>query len=273
MVNKFDHSTINKTFMSYPNPKHLQNIVNSIDSINQFEKEKKPKPKDKYDFKLFETTSDVDFAKKYNISRERARQLRKQYAPNTKTMGFENRSQKIQKQIDQNILEYIRQNSEIDIMRFSSIYGHTHIQRERFIRIAKENNIDIMFSCARYDVKDHGYQCFRRSCNCEIFKLATTLRAYFFGRDMKVSVSVINYIANTLIDFYKDDNSRYHKEFYDHVIENLTKLKRESKSFRRIDTTDSENEEINTEEDDIDKNKNENEIKKEIGKEIEKEST
>lgn len=192
-----------------------------------------PSNRKKHNFELFETLSDVQFAKEHDISRERARQLRKKYAPHTNTHVnlFEAKKQKI----ETSILEYIKNNKTsiviIDFLKqynipFKLQHGSNiwcKITKQKFIEIAKENNIEITF---KYDFSKnlrnhHGYNCGRKGCHCDIYKLANCIRMYFFNKDIKYSMRTIDVMANEYLEFYKNDNSRYHKDFYDIIKSEL----------------------------------------------------
>lgn len=207
--------------------------VVEIEKINEDENNELSSNRKKHNFKLFETLSDVRFAKEHNISRERARQLRKKYAPHTNTHVnlFEAKKQKI----ETSILEYIKNNKTsiviIDFLKqynipFKLQHGSNiwcKITKQKFIEIAKENNIEIIF---KYDFSKnlrnhHGYNCSRKGCYCDIYKLANCIRMYFFNKDIKYSMRTIDFMANEYLEFYKNDKSRYHKDFYDIIKSEL----------------------------------------------------
>lgn len=103
-----------------------------------------------YDFKLFETMNDLDFANNYNVCLAVAQHLRAKYAPHTTTKEVTSRKIKARHDnLDKEILEYIlKNNGSITIQGFldnKNKISHDVINRARFIKIAKKNDIKIVF--------------------------------------------------------------------------------------------------------------------------------
>ncbi len=68
----------------------------------------------------------------------------------------------------------------------------------------------------------HGFSCLNRDtrrnrkhkCNCKIGKLARSIYYKCYRSDFNLKMYQINELANTLINFYKNDTSSKHKEFF-----------------------------------------------------------
>lgn len=182
--------------------------------------------KQDYDFSLLENLNDSDFSTKYNISTERARQFRQKYAPETKSKKIKSITNKEKNQkIDLHILEFITNNiSPVNIKKFCIKYNHSNriVTKERFLKIAKENNIEIIFIGQK--IYDHGYDCTRKKCKCDIGRLASAIRARYERNKISLKASNWDYFANEFIEEYKIDGSRYHKNFYDMIDKKIVEL-------------------------------------------------
>lgn len=184
-----------------------------------------------YDFKLFKTLNNLDFAKKYGISRERAGQLRKKYAPNTNTIEINNELKKyFDSLIDTDVLEFIENNikkSNLDftIKDFCKQYKYNEkkITFDRFLKVAKNNNLDIFIK--HHEKYKHGSSiCKKNKCKCDIFNLANAIKTRSNAKKIPIKMKDVDYFANNFIDFYKKDTSRYHKIFYTMIDEELSIL-------------------------------------------------
>lgn len=204
-----------------------------------------------YDFNLFETLTDTEFGKNYNISHYAASQLRSKYAPHTNTLSIkklkEQENRKIRNEnIDKLILEFIKNtltnknsdenfNQIVIINNFLIQYklGHVGITQDRFQRIAKENNINIKFSATRIKNKpySHGYFCIRSKCKCKIFKLSNNIRMFFYFKRLKLTMTNLDYLANEFLEIYNNDKSYHHKEFYDFIYGKYFELQTNSSDF------------------------------------------
>lgn len=185
--------------------------------------------RNKYDFKLFKTLNNLEFAKKYGISRERAGQLRKKYASNTSTIEINNESKKyIESLIDADILQFIennikKSNLNFTIKEFCNQYKYNDhkINLNRFLKVAKSNNLDII----KYEKYKHGSSiCKKNKCKCDIFNLANAIKTRSNAKKIPIKMKDVDYFANNFIDFYKNDTSRYHKIFYSMIDEELSIL-------------------------------------------------
>lgn len=169
-----------------------------------------------YDFNLFKTLNNTKFADKYNISKERARQLRMEFAKETYISQTEKAIQKLHKLI----LNYIQNNpNEIYLKDFCNNYKISYRTnlKENITKVAEKNNIKISFgkhgkNCSKYE---HGNKCNRKKCKCEIGILANNIRMHFYVRKIKITTKIIDYWANEYLDFYIEDDSNGHKIFYD----------------------------------------------------------
>lgn len=103
-----------------------------------------------YDFKLFETMNDLEFANNYDVCLAVAQHLRAKYAPHTTTKEATSRKIKARHDsLDKEILEYILKNDgPITVQGFldtKNKVSHDVINRARFLRIAEQNDIKIVF--------------------------------------------------------------------------------------------------------------------------------
>lgn len=177
-----------------------------------------------YNFKLFETLSNNEFGELYNISRQAANQLRRRHAPETHVESpIKIQQKQNQKKIDEKILEYIKNfpNSIkiIDFLKLNNYSPYITVDKNRFIKIAKENNIEFSFYIlSKYN---HGCRCQYRKCNCEIYKLTNSIHQYFRCRKRKCSTKQKDYLANEYLELYKNDKSRYKKEFWNFILEKV----------------------------------------------------
>lgn len=185
------------------------------------------------DWNTFKFLTDTEFARNNNISRERARQLRKIHASDTDTKTISKNQRYVElairiKELDLLILEYIKTNSTCvninDFLKINNLskiktLGRRIINKQRFEKIAKEKCISIKFKYSEYD---HGVKCVRdsTSCNCDIGKLANTLK-HRTKFKKPISYQFANYLANEYIQFYKEDESPKHREFYKEIDEEI----------------------------------------------------
>lgn len=179
------------------------------------------------DFKLFETLSDVKFAKLYGISSERARQLREKHAPHT---ILEKRRRLRIENIDAQILQYIKEhNDKIRLVKFCEdaniCRSNKFNLRAKFVKIAKENNIKLNLSPYRLRpsgiIQLHGANCGRKKCYCDIGKLATNIRCSCAQKGYSLNASLIDELANKYINTYKEDRSFHHKNFWDELYKEI----------------------------------------------------
>lgn len=187
-----------------------------------------------YNFKLFETLTNPDFARFYNITRDDARALRKKYAPHTNTVsiGIENCKkfkELLDRKINSEILNIIKTSNIIDINEFitknncKQKYGFIKI---KFEKIAIDNNITNLIFIGYKG--SHGLYCCRRKCDCEIGKLANSIKAYFRNRSIKINTYTIDLFANQYLENYKNDKSFQHKEFYKMILKEFENRPKES---------------------------------------------
>lgn len=79
----------------------------------------------------------------------------------------------------------------------------------------------------------HGMKCVLRDkinnkkhkCECNIGRLARNIYFWCYKKDIEISCKKINDLANMLIDFYIEDKSPKHKEFFNFLRNELLKKK------------------------------------------------
>lgn len=181
------------------------------------------------DFSTFKFLTDAEFARNNNISRARAGQLRKIHAGDTDSKAILKRQRNEEsliksKKINDLILKYIKINyKNVSITKFLRINNLSNksggeINKQRFEMVAIQNNINIIFrNSSEYD---HGIKC--TDCHCEIGKLAQSiLNRHRRNHNKSLPVSFVNYLANEYIEFYKEDDSSRHSEFYKDIDEEI----------------------------------------------------
>lgn len=199
-----------------------------------------------YDYILFETLTNAQLAEIYNVSKQCISLQRKKHAPHTDSLQilFEQNIHRI----DDKILDYIKTNSSnVNILEFKKINsiftsgktfrksGRIHfINRERFLRIANENDIKINFVQKYYPNNEHGMHCIKK-CKCVISRLANSIRNKAqkskISKYKNLSFKIINFIANKYISLYNEINpfknrgrTKLVMNFYVKIFEEIDKL-------------------------------------------------
>lgn len=168
-----------------------------------------------YDFSLFENHTDKQLSKLYNVTKQSISLLRLRYVSHTNSLNiaFKQNTDRI----NSLILEYIKTNPKnICILKFRKLYNisansvrEKHqtqiINKNRFLKIALENGIEINFSREKSKY-DHGLHCFKKNCKCNIRKLANgirhKLRKSTITKYKKLSFDIINALANKYVNLY-----------------------------------------------------------------------
>lgn len=169
-----------------------------------------------YDYSLFETHTDIQLTKIYNVSRQNISLQRKNYAPHTNTLDIAF----IQKTkiIDDLILKYIQSHSDnISIKEFGLLHKicvstrsienknkrFQIINKNRFIRIANENKIEINFANRKYKLNEQNSD---NKYNYDASKFADNIRKQGIKHKQykKLSFKIINYLANKYLELYKE---------------------------------------------------------------------
>jgi len=113
------------------------------------------------------------------------------------------------------IIEYIRENKEcISRKHFCDKYAYTFslISCGLIRVIANEIKVDILYK------KSINLHPGPGRCKCEVCKLTRSIKTYFYYNYKKnISLRHATYLANNNIEFYKNNKSRYNKEFYKQI--------------------------------------------------------
>lgn len=170
---------------------------------------------------LFNQYTNTEIGKQYNVSKETARHLRLKFFPNSThpLIILKNRRRK---KITEDISNYLYDHSEnVCINEFCRLYDYKNdISRQDFINIAKELNITIrFFKTSKYE---HSVSRLKhKKCNCKICRLAWGLVCKFYKHNLIIKHEVANYYANNFLEKYLNDRSRYKKEFFSFVKNDL----------------------------------------------------
>lgn len=197
----------------------------------------------KYNVLLFNTLTNTEFADLYDITRSSAFELRKKLAPHTSSEEILKLKRQQNKNIKINnysllILKYFKENPQycenFSIAKFcieNKITNFKTVRKSLFIKIAKENDIKLVFK-TEYVNSLHGLNCGikRPKCNCDVYKLANSLAIYFFRRKLKVPRPIVNEFANKYLQVYKSDNTKNHGIFYKVIMKKL-KTKEEMTNY------------------------------------------
>ena len=71
----------------------------------------------------------------------------------------------------------------------------------------------------------HGYYMYcKDSCVCSICRLARSVYQRYQKKGIKLEIQIVDHIANTEVTRYKNDNSKFHANFYQHVDKKIEEL-------------------------------------------------
>lgn len=194
----------------------------------------------KYDHSLFETKTNKQLANLYGVTKQAIVFQRNRYRPDTDSAQIAYiQATNI---IDDKILNYIKENTNcINVAEFKRLNKLSRtgkhkkatkriqiITRERFLKIAKNNGIEIKFIMMRYKENEHGMHCYGK-CECDIGKFAIAIRSKyskFVNKKYKnISYFVLNHMANKYISTYKKikltENSMLLTEFYVKIFNDI----------------------------------------------------
>lgn len=89
------------------------------------------------------------------------------------------------------------------------------VTQDRFLDIAKSNNLQIKFRRRKIDANYHGINCKKKKCNCDNFKLANLIERHYNCRKVKINADNIDFLVNKYLDLYIKDTSSRHKNIHD----------------------------------------------------------
>lgn len=175
------------------------------------------------------TTSDTQIAKKYGLSKERIRQIRKKkniekYSPS--------------KEKTSKLIEYIKINYEMfDFKEALNKFKYVKFEKNRSNRLSKslikkiatKLNLELKFKGEkeRYPYIHSLNNRRDNKCACKICKLSKAIWVRFHKYDVKLKTIQCDYYANEYIEMYEKDKTQYKSNFY-LFIENDLNVKMKS---------------------------------------------
>lgn len=202
----------------------------------------------KYNYSLFDNNTDPELAVIYNVSRQAINYQRRKR--NSDKNSAQIQYEKNTLRINNLILEYIKSHiNNVNVAEFKKLNKSNSIgkstkssqrsqliNRERFLKVAEDNAINIQFVTRHHDESSHGMCCYKK-CNCQIGKLASNIRGKFkrYEKYKRTSFKVIDYLANKYIEIYKKisilckpGKNKLINDFYTKILNEVDLIKNEN---------------------------------------------
>lgn len=171
-------------------------------------------------FSLLGKISDSELALEAGLSRERIRQIREKN--NIPKYNGNIEKEKI-------IIDYLKNNPtnihSTCVRNYTGITYINGIYLSTFVLKKLADTYCIQCTFINDEFKfDHGCKYYETcGCKCEICKLANCIKNWIFRNFQKSNSKFVDYISNNYIDFYRNDQSRYKKNFFNFIRYEFTK--------------------------------------------------
>lgn len=172
----------------------------------------------KIDTKLLGKFTDRELSKKWGINRIRILRLRNILGIKACEYNYNHEGKLNQ------ILDFLKQNENniITIQEFQKLgifmINNILLTKTAIKELAEKHNIKVTFK--NDQDYEHSHSTYLKGCRCDICKLTATLHVKY---TRLVSVKFCNFIANEFIDLYKNDTSKFHRQFFSFVEEEIEK--------------------------------------------------
>lgn len=185
----------------------------------------KIKAEDKYDFSRLGIEKDSVLAKKWGISRERVRQLRKKKElKEINSINFKRSNSFDRNLINNKILEFLKKNKDKkitldDLHKYLS--GKYYFITKKYVKdLGKSIDVDVLF---KSEIEfQHCYTTYRKGCRCLICTTCHTVE-YTLKHKLKIKCRIpdIDRYINNYFYLYELDTTKGHKIFYNFMIKEL----------------------------------------------------